>query len=329
MAITYGCMSSRFWLLRKHVNSIQRKTQLEKLPFQAWNCITLHLPHREVDLVLPSEQDMIILIKFLVYRLETIDGQRGTAIPILKHLNSKKINEFLEQTGRGVISRSREHQIMSSNEYMVYKKVCLKYTIMRVRSKISYTALYNRQTVCELFMNTIRQCFSMLTWQKWLIPQSDEKEKRDQDLYNAVIRGEPDCLKKLIKHNSHNIKNDTLHENIKKLEDEEKLEPEAKKNVEKIYVKKHGRFERLRIDHDKNRAKQLEICDILKKDNCLDIFRDAFLEAPSDDQNRLAKFTAYKFKRKSRVYIYNKLRLLLNLGILGGILYIRVNLKRI
>lgn len=25
-AITYGCMSSRFWLLRKHVNSIQRKT---------------------------------------------------------------------------------------------------------------------------------------------------------------------------------------------------------------------------------------------------------------------------------------------------------------
>lgn len=156
---------------------------------------------------MPSEQDMIILIKFLVYRLETVDGQRGTAIPILKHLNSKKINEFLEQTGRGVISRSREHQIMSSNEYMVYKKVCLKYTIMRVRSKLSYMALLERQTICEMFMKTILTCFQLLTWQRWLIPQSDDQEKRDQEIYNAVVQGEPEILKKLIMHNCQNIDN--------------------------------------------------------------------------------------------------------------------------
>ena len=39
-AIIFGGQSSRFWMLRKCVNSMSKK-DLEQMPFFSWNCITL------------------------------------------------------------------------------------------------------------------------------------------------------------------------------------------------------------------------------------------------------------------------------------------------
>ena len=38
--IIYGGRSSRFWMLRKHINSLPRKC-LNLLPFQSWHCLTI------------------------------------------------------------------------------------------------------------------------------------------------------------------------------------------------------------------------------------------------------------------------------------------------
>lgn len=38
----YGGFSSRFWMLRKHINSLPNE-ELDKLPFFSWECITLEL----------------------------------------------------------------------------------------------------------------------------------------------------------------------------------------------------------------------------------------------------------------------------------------------
>ena len=38
-------------MLRKHINSMT-KYELERLPFHAWNCISLVLGNRTVDLVI-------------------------------------------------------------------------------------------------------------------------------------------------------------------------------------------------------------------------------------------------------------------------------------
>ena len=87
------------------------------------------------------------------------------------------------------------------------------------------------------------------------------------------------------------------------------------------------------IDHSNNQAKQQEIIQILNKDNCLDIFRDAFIDFDSDYQqeyaNRILQFTKYKFKKKSRSYIYQKIMFISRLGFLKGLLFLRVILKRI
>lgn len=131
-------------MLRKHINSIHSKEQLRNLPFYSWNCLTLQLNHREVDLVIPDDAHMQVLLRFIVYRIKSIDGNRGTAIAVLEALNNRSQKEFLSRPGRHFMSKQREHQIKSTNEFRVYSKVMLKYSIMRVRSKLSYYAMLNR-----------------------------------------------------------------------------------------------------------------------------------------------------------------------------------------
>lgn len=44
-------------MLRKHINSMS-KQELKDLPFHSWNCITLQLGRRDVDLVIKDENQM-------------------------------------------------------------------------------------------------------------------------------------------------------------------------------------------------------------------------------------------------------------------------------
>lgn len=74
----FGGFSSRFWMMRKHVNSINRK-QLDQLPFFCWECISVETTNRVIDLVIDKESDMHALLKFLIYHLQTLDGRYHSA----------------------------------------------------------------------------------------------------------------------------------------------------------------------------------------------------------------------------------------------------------
>jgi hypothetical protein len=52
--ILYGPQSSRFWLYRKHIMTMEMKRfkNSSMLPFMAWECLTLQLKNRSVDLVI-------------------------------------------------------------------------------------------------------------------------------------------------------------------------------------------------------------------------------------------------------------------------------------
>ena len=191
LGIIYGGISSRFWLLRKHINSLDWK-QLKDLPFHSWDCITLQLSHRDVDLVITNEQHMSTFIKFLVYRMKTLDGNRGSAIRALEAMNKQAIKDFLTQRrGRATVPESRQHQIMATNEFKVFRKVCLKYAIMRIRAKISYEAMMQQKTVCELFLGVIYKHFRQSS-------TDDSRKEQIDELWNSVLRGEPGFLKKVV-----------------------------------------------------------------------------------------------------------------------------------
>ena len=44
------------------------------LPFYAWECITLQLKHRDIDLVIKSEEEMRCFLIFLIVKLNTHNG---------------------------------------------------------------------------------------------------------------------------------------------------------------------------------------------------------------------------------------------------------------
>jgi hypothetical protein len=93
-AIIFGGQSSRFWMLRKCINSMSKK-ELAELPFYSWNCITFQMANRDIDLVIKKEEDMFLLIKYLAYKIKTIDGIKGSATAAIKEImkNNKQFTE--------------------------------------------------------------------------------------------------------------------------------------------------------------------------------------------------------------------------------------------
>lgn len=85
-SFTFGGFSSRFWLLRKHINSMEHQKLLD-LPFYCWECITISTKERDIDLIIKNQKDMQTLLEFLIISIKTCDGRRGSATEWLKSIN--------------------------------------------------------------------------------------------------------------------------------------------------------------------------------------------------------------------------------------------------
>ena len=141
-------------MLRKHFNSMSL-TELENLKFYSWQCLSLQTWGRDVDLVIKDDKKMNCFLKFMIYSLRTIDGMRGTAEGILKSLNRQSEREYRTSHKKTYISECMMLSIKTTNEHRVFRKVYLKYLIMRVRAKIGFMALVKRITIAELFLKAI------------------------------------------------------------------------------------------------------------------------------------------------------------------------------
>lgn len=72
--------------MRIHFN-FQDEDIIDKLPFKSWQCITLSLKNRDVDIVIPCEKDQNLLVKFLLFKMKTADGIKNSGIePVEKIL---------------------------------------------------------------------------------------------------------------------------------------------------------------------------------------------------------------------------------------------------
>ena len=64
------------------------------------------LKERTIDLVVPKEQDMTMLLEFLVWKLETVDGRRGTASGILNVKQQEDEGKYKKGNNRVFVSPS-------------------------------------------------------------------------------------------------------------------------------------------------------------------------------------------------------------------------------
>ena len=66
-------------MYRKHINIIENG----HFPFYAWQCITLMLKEgREIDIVISNEKRMTQFLKLIIYKIQTIDGTRDSAVKL-------------------------------------------------------------------------------------------------------------------------------------------------------------------------------------------------------------------------------------------------------
>ena len=63
-------------------------------PFYSWECLTLELGNRDLDLVIRSEKHMKFILKFLIHSIRTMDGRRGTADKVLDLMNKQSFEEY-------------------------------------------------------------------------------------------------------------------------------------------------------------------------------------------------------------------------------------------
>ena len=85
--INFGGISSRFWMLRKHLNSMDASYyKIENIPLYAWQCLTLQLKHRDVDIVIKDDNDMNDILTVLISVMNTVDGKKNSQTKIEEHI---------------------------------------------------------------------------------------------------------------------------------------------------------------------------------------------------------------------------------------------------
>ena len=93
-------------MLRKHFNSMKPENINLDAPFYAWECLSIDMGNREVDLVIRSEKHMKYVLKFIIYGMRTLDGRKGTADQILNLLNDQSFEKYKKENGKVHIEES-------------------------------------------------------------------------------------------------------------------------------------------------------------------------------------------------------------------------------
>ena len=163
--ITFGGMSSRFWVLRKHISYMPKAYLTAKsMPFFAWQCISLTLAHREVDIVVKDDKDQNNLVKYILYKMRTIDGRAGSADQILKQMEKQGLENYKKKKsinnpnfGLKDMPHAYLTKVRLRNRLKVMRQTYQKYIIIKFRIKVSWIAFKHKMTISELFCTAIKK----------------------------------------------------------------------------------------------------------------------------------------------------------------------------
>lgn len=168
----YGGQSSRFWMMRKHINSLDTLEDKLRLPFFCWQCISIQISSRDVDLIIPNEAEMLLFIRFLLLSLKSLDGTAGSAEPTISAMIRLAFKEKQKRQSSNKSAKKKAVEITfeelerQRKERVFMQIVCdltlKKYRVLKTRMKISYLAYVKNMTVVELFCKTILNSYQQL-----------------------------------------------------------------------------------------------------------------------------------------------------------------------
>lgn len=128
---------------------------------------------------------MDVFIRFLIVALNTIDGNKNTAQFLIeattlsdiqkaeKRNNRKRMKvrstitladdeEWDEDLQWKYLTEEQKQRVKLKNTNELYRQAGFKFTLKRIRSKISYYAFKNRMVVSEYMMHTILKSYNEL-----------------------------------------------------------------------------------------------------------------------------------------------------------------------
>jgi len=155
-------------------------------PFFAWQCITLQIKGRCVDLVIKDDNAMNLFLRFLVQALNTMDGHQDSAQFFIDAATINEIERRERKLNKRVLKIRKVTPLADDEEYddslelkrlhdyeqrtikedmakEIYRQTMFKYLLMRVRSKIAYHAFQKRMTINELIISQIYSSYKTLT----------------------------------------------------------------------------------------------------------------------------------------------------------------------
>lgn len=188
----YGPFTSRFWLMRKHMNQLSTRDLTQKAPFHAWDCITINLRNKgDVYLIIKNEKILSMFLKLLIYELQTIDGQRGTALPLIHKGIRRQMAQY------GYVDESKQQEYENRIRHQIMTRVWFSYALTRTKLKLSFSSLVKKKTIFELWGHQIIVSFRFLRDSGQIKCQLTGDEERK--IFHFIMHGINDfCLKQLI-----------------------------------------------------------------------------------------------------------------------------------
>lgn len=305
-------------MLRKFINNLE-KNEMDKMPFYSWNCLTLSLKHRDVDLVIKDEKDMEYILKFLIMKLETVDGMRGSALPLIEALNAqirkeKAIKQFTPK---------QEHIFTYQNMHVLLNKVYFRYQIMKIRQKISYHAYLKNMTINELFLAQIIKTFNVFLncGDIKLCSVTKEREQRISKLINEgsasilTVFQIAEELQNKNHHHHHHDKGDHHHKHS---------------FVREVYKDVCGMTKVKIIRKDEEEQKLRALNRLFSRDSILDIFRDsADIQKGNFIGTWHSQFLTFKVRKIIIELELNRLNCMMQMGMLNGLPFLHASRRKI
>ena len=149
-------------------------------------------------MVISNEADMQLFIKFLIYRLKTVDGIRGSSAELLNKMNQKEIRAYQKENEESKLTSKKLKEINLKNEHHICQKVMMRYKIMKLRAKISFAALMKEMTIHELLVSQIHKSFTEIIDQSAHGKEKTTNEEQEECVLQAILDGEEGILAKLI-----------------------------------------------------------------------------------------------------------------------------------
>lgn len=272
---------------------------------------------------MPDSQDLIDLLKLLIFELNTIDGQRDSADQLKKAISKERM--------KGSSLKAIENEL--------FRKVILKYTIMRVRSKISYQAFARKMTICEMFCQTILYCCGKMILTEsiddpWIYPKEtvDSFDKMMRSSCTNIFRkcqtiNQCAVMRKRRQAFDRGSSASQVNKPPKNLRysNEEKFPPAFFYEFNRKVMAKTS--ENIVKDYIRDRFGKLLIFD---RTRCIEMFADVIVDDEAMYPPRSVKgSTAFKLRRQMLAEMVSKLNLVVGMRMVRDIFFVKVLLMKI